>query len=188
MWREIKWSTFDKYSFDWKEERIKNKLIEKILPWARYRAEEVLRYIKSGVADYIREYWRKGNYKKFYLIFNGLFFKEPIKEINKYKEEIEKKYTKVSREEETYTDEKGKPYIWLFYYYVNWDDSDIKFRVELDCYKKGLEEYIYKEAERLGKIWAAYKRPLDDNLVWAFLEWRCSFNILVLQCLWINKL
>ena len=188
MWREIKWSTFDKNPFNWEEEKIKNELIEKILPWARYNAENILECIKSGVADYIREYWKRGSYKRFYLIFNGLFFKEPSREIDKYKREIKKQDIKIYREEETYTDEKGKPYIWLFYYYVPLDDSDIKFRVELDCYKKELQKYIYKESERLGRDWATYKRPLDDNLVWAFLEWRCNFDTLVLQCLWINKL
>lgn len=119
MQYEIKWS-FSSMSFDSIWEKIKRDLMGKVLPAAKERADDILRYIKEGHSDYIKRYWHFGNEKRFYLIFNGLFFKEPA--------------------------EKSRG--------LN----------NLNC------------------------RPLDNNLVWAFLEWRCNFNTLVLQCLWINRL
>lgn len=187
MQYEIKWS-FSSMSFDSIWEKIKRDLMGKVLPTAKERADDILRYIKEGHSDYIKRYWHLGNEKRFYLIFNGLFFKEPSEEINKYKKKIEQQNKIVLREEENKIDEKGKPYILLSYYSVFEEDSKTKFKIELDCYNQEIEKFIYKEAEKSRGLNNLNCRPLDNNLVWAFLEWRCNFNTLVLQCLWINRL
>lgn len=92
------------------------------------------------------------------------------------------------RGEEIKNDEDGKLYILLRYYYIFSEDAKAKFKIELDCYNQEIEKFIYKEAERSRGLKNLNCRPLDNNLVRAFLEWRCNFNTLVLQCLWINRL
>lgn len=187
MWYEIKWS-LNEFSFDWIWEDIKRKLLEKVLPWAKQKAEYVLKYIKEGVSDYIKQYWEKIDEKDFYLTFNGLFFVEPREKINEYKQKIERVNVKIIREEEIKIDKEAKPYICLTHYYVIWDDSEIRLKVELDCYKKEIQDFIYKQARIYRDIEYFNKRPLDDNLVLAFLEWRCKLDTLLLQCLWTSKL
>lgn len=117
-----------------------------------------------------------------------MFFVEPREKINEYKEKTERVNVKIIREEEIKIDKEAKPYICLTHYYVIWDDSEIKLKVELDCYKKEIQDFIYEQARIYRDIEYFNKRPLDDNLVLAFLEWRCKFDTLLLQCLWINKL
>ena len=144
--------------------------MEKVLPAAKERADDILKYIKAGHSDYIKKYCTIDDYERFYLIFNGLFFKEPSEEINKYKKKIEQQNKIVLREKENKIDEKGKPYILLSYYSVFKEDSKTKFKIELDCYNQEIEKFIYKEAEKCRDLKNLNCRPLDNNLVWAFLE------------------
>lgn len=187
MQYEIKW-LFNEFSFDTLWEKIKRDLMKKVLSAAREKADDILRHIKAGHSDYIKKYWNFGDYKKFYFNFDESSFEELSEEIIKYKKEIEQPDVIVARGAEIKNDEDGKLYILLRYYYIFSEDAKAKFKIELDCYNQEIEKFIYKEAERSRGLNNLNCRPLDNNLVWAFLEWRCNFNTLVLQCLWINRL
>lgn len=100
---EIKWD-IDNTPFSDIWESLKKYLIKNVLPAAKERADDILRYIKAGHSDYIKKYCTIGDCERFYLIFNELFFKEPSEAISKYKKRIEQSDKIVLREEENKID------------------------------------------------------------------------------------
>ena len=83
-------------------------------------------------------------------------------------------------------DDEWKPYVWLTYYKPPRDYWEVKFTIELASYSKGIVEFILSRLGYSIREKEINPRPLDENLVLAFLEWRCSVDILALQGLWVN--
>ena len=169
-------------------EYLKRKLVDNVMPLAEEKSKKVIEWIKNGSSEYIKKYWIKSKQEKFYIVFDGIFASKPVNEMDKYKEKISNKEGRVVREEEMLFDNEWKPYVWLTYYKAPKNELEVKFTVELECYRSAIREFMIErlQSDYRRKMEDVNLRPLDENLVVAFLEWRCGVSILALQGLWVD--